>query len=515
MKKTLPYLLFFLSFCFYGQTSIQWQKSIGGKETDSGNTIIKTSDGGYITTTSTTSTDGDMSDNHGSYDILVIKFKNNGTVEWQKCYGGSNYDGASSIIQTKDGGYIIAGQTGSTDGDVIGNHNSNSRDMWILKIASNGKIEWQKCLGGSNYDQANGIIEISDGYIIGGSTSSTNGDVKNHTNSLSSSYDYWVLKINKTGDIIWEKCYGGSDDEVLNSIKLTSDSGFILNGSSRSKNGNVTKNEGEQDYWIVKLNSIGEIEWQKSFGGKDMDLGTDAIQTSTGDYIVTGYAGSGNSGDITDSKGNGDAWVIKLNSSGNLIWKKSFGGSGGDFLYTVIETIDGGYALAGDTTSNDGDVTGNHSEYFLDAWVIKLSTNGNIEWSKSFGGSQDDTATTILEIGNENFLFIGRSSSNDGDVTNNYGREDIWLVNIGNNLTVPKNTINKNFSFYPNPTKDFINLKIDSAVVDSSYQLYDSSSKLIKYGKLDSENSTIQISDIPNGIYFLKVFDSSFKIIKN
>ncbi|MBS7252483.1 T9SS type A sorting domain-containing protein [Flavobacterium branchiicola] len=517
MQKTLLYFLFLLNFTLYGQTSLQWQKSIGAQLEDVGSKILKTKDGGYIVLAYSSSTDGNMADNHGSYDIVVIKLNSAKTIEWQKSYGGSKLESGRSIIETKDGGYIIVGESYSADGDVSGHHGTTDyTDLWLLKIASDGQLEWQKSLGGSATDAGVGIVAVTDGYVIGGTVGSNDGDVKSSKYPPGSgNIDFWVVKVSISGNLIWEKSYGGKNGEECNSIAPTSDGGFILSGNTTSSDGDVTGYHDDFDYWVVKLNSLGEMEWQKTLGGKKFDNAVSAIQDSEGNYIVTGYTGSSD-GDITNAKDGGDAWVVKLNSNGNIVWQKSLGGLGGDYLYSVVQTLDGGYVLAGDTSSNDGDATGHHgTEFNFDFWIIKLSNNGNVEWSKSLGGSNHDTASGIIETGNENYTVIGYSESNDGDLLTNNGKNDIWIVNLGNNLGVPEKTVSQSFSFYPNPTKDFINLNVDSNVIGSNYKIYDQYSKLLKTGKLESEHSIVQISDLPTGIYFLKILDSNLKIIKN
>lgn len=377
MKKALLYSLFLLNFCLYGQASLQWQKSIGGTSNDFGRKILQTSDGGYLTLGYSMSNDGDITNNHGSFDIVVVKLNSTGTVEWQKSYGGSGPEIASSIQKTTDGGYIIAAGTNSNDGDVSGNHSSG--DFWIIKISNNGTIQWQKCLGGTSNDYPSTIQQTTDGgYIVGGSAGSNDGDVTgNHLNNGSVQIDYWVVKLTNTGDIVWQKCYGSNYSETLQSLAQTADGGYILTGETAGNGGDVTGFHGNVDYWVVKINSTGTIEWQKALGGTGSEVGVDVIQNSEGDYIVAGYSSSTN-GDITNTHDNGDGWVIKLGATGNIIWQKALGGTGSDFLYSVAQTIDGGYILAGSTTSNDGDATDNYGSG--DSWVIKLTSDGNVDW---------------------------------------------------------------------------------------------------------------------------------------
>ena len=299
-----------------------------------------------------------------------MKLSSSGRIEWQKCLGGRDGDGdwAESIQQTSDGGFIVAGWTWSNDGDVSGNHGGS--DYWVVKLNSSGRIVWQKCLGGSDDDGASSIQQTSDGgFIVAGVTESNDGDVSgNHGGK-----DCWVVKLNPSGDIVWQKCLGGSDDDGASSIQQTSDGGFIVAGCTWSNDGDVSGNHGGPDFWVVKLNSSGDIIWQKCLGGSDDDGASSIQQTSDGGFIVTGSTGS-NDGDVSGNHSNWDYWVVKLNSSGRIEWQKCLGGSDFDDTYSIQQTSDGGFIVAGYTESNDGDVSGNHGR--TDYWVVKLSPSG-------------------------------------------------------------------------------------------------------------------------------------------
>lgn len=260
-------------------------------------------------------------------------------IEWQKSFGGSGVDRAHSVRQTTDGGYIVAGFSNSNDGDVTGNHGAD--DYWIIKLSHTGEMEWQKSYGGSYSDIAYSIQQTSDGgYIVVGISKSDDGDVIENYGY----YDVWVLKLNSTGYIEWQKCYGGSHDDVAYSIQQTIDGGYIFAGGSSSNDVDVTENQGVLDFWIVKLNSAGNMEWQKSYGGSENDFAQSIQQTADGGFIAAGRSSS-NDGDVTGNHGSDDYWIIKLNISGNMEWQKSFGGSGSDVANSIQQTTDGGYIV--------------------------------------------------------------------------------------------------------------------------------------------------------------------------
>ncbi|HPU47245.1 MAG TPA: hypothetical protein PLQ91_06455 [Bacteroidales bacterium] len=403
--------------------AIEWQKCLGGTSWDYAKSIQQTSGGGFIVAGYTSSNDGDVSGNHGGGDYWVVKLDSSGTIQWQKCLGGTDNDEAKSIQQTSDGGYIVAGETWSNDGDVSGNH--GYYDYWVVKLNSSGDILWQKCLGGTNVDQAFSIQQTSDGgFIVAGGTFSNDGDVSGNHGIV----DSWIVKLNSSGDIIWQKCFGGTDDDVAFSIQQTSDGGFIVAGGTFSNDGDVSGNHGIVDSWIVKLNSSGDIIWQKCFGGTDDDVATSIQQTSDGGFIVAGYTSS-NDGDVSGNHGGGDYWVVKLDSSGTIQWQKCLGGTDNDEAKSIQQTSDGGYIVAGETWSNDGDVSGNHGN--SDYWVVKLNSSGDIEWQKCLGGTVKDIAKTIQQTSDGGFIVAGYTNSNDGDVSGIHGDYyDFWVVKL-------------------------------------------------------------------------------------
>ncbi|GHS95363.1 hypothetical protein AGMMS50276_10670 [Synergistales bacterium] len=421
----------FISGAGYAATApdIEWQKSLGGSGSDGTYctySIQQTSDGGYIVAGWSASKDGDVTGNHGDSDYWIVKLDSTGGIVWQKSLGGSMGDSTYSIQQTSDGGYIVAGWSASNDGDVTGNHGDN--DYWIVKLDSTGGIVWQKSLGGSSRDYATSIQQTSDGgYIVAGLSSSKDGDVTgNHGYS-----DYWIVKLDSTGGIVWQKSLGGSGYDEAFSIQQTSDGGYIVAGRSNSNDGDVTDHHGDNDYWIVRLNSTGGIVWQKSLDWAGSDAGYSIQQTSDGGYIVAGDSFRpyySNRGDISGYHGLSDYWIVKLDSTGDIVWQKSLGGSGIDRAFSIQQTSDGGYVVAGESDSNDGDVTGNHGDN--DYWIVRLNSTGGIVWQKSLGGSGYDVTHSIQQTSDGGYIVAGYSNSNDGDVTGNHGNYDYWIVKL-------------------------------------------------------------------------------------
>jgi hypothetical protein len=363
-------------------------------------------------------------------------------IEWQRSLGGSNQDGAYSIQKTKDGGYIVAGYSHSINGDVSGRH--TGYDCWIVKLNASHNIEWQKCLGGSNDEMAYSVQQTKDGgYIVAGYTNSIDGDVRGRhdVRGRRAGYDCWVVKLDMVGNIEWQKCLGGSSDDVARSIQQTKDGGYIVAGLACSDDGDLSGNHGgytgTADLWVVKLDTGGNIEWQKCLGGSNEDGANSIQQTKDGGYIIAGYTHSID-GDVRGRHTGYDCWVVKLDADGNKEWQKCLGGSADDSAESIQQTSDGGYIVAGNTSSNNGDVRGNHG--MQDAWVVKLNDGGNIEWQKCLGGSADDSAESIQQTSDGGYIVAGYTSSKNGDVGDNRGGLDYWVVKlseINSTITAP------------------------------------------------------------------------------
>lgn len=508
MKKILLFLLTLASFISNAQPTIAWQKCLGGTLVDYAYASQQTSDGGYIITGYVGSNDGDVSGNHSSStDAWVVKLSSLGVIQWQRCLGGLSQDDGRSIKQTADGGYVLAGHTLSVDGDVSGNN--GGQDIWIVKLSSLGVIEWQKCFGGNNSDNLAFISQTTDGgYIFTGFTASNNGDVSgNH-----GSGDVWVVKLSSLGVIQWQKCLGGSLIENYSFIQATSDGGYILCCESKSNDGNVSGNHGGKDAWVVKLSSLGVIEWQKSIGGFLDDSGRYIQQTTDGGYVLAGYTFSDN-GDVSGNHGGNDVWAVKLSALGLIQWQKCIGGSGDEYGFAIDQTTDGGYVLTGYTMSNDGDVSGNHGGN--DAWVVKLSAQGLIQWQKCLGGSGSEYGFAIDQTTDGGYILSGGTSSNDGDVSGNYGANDAWVVKLSSVLGMDESLFNNLVSLFPNPVSNILNVNVNDNMVDQKYTITDILGKLIVEGKLNENSSSINVENLSKGVYFIKVAENkAIKFIK-
>ena len=439
MKKILLLSCFLNAIISFSQSvpPLEWQKSFGGGSNEYNTLAIQTSDGGFISAGTTSSTNGDATGNHSNdYDILVIKTDASGNIQWKRCYGSTAVEYAANILQTNDGGYIIGGIASANNGDVSGWHGSS--DYWLVKTDNLGNILWQKCYGGSGDEKLLKVKQASDGgYILAGSTFSTNGDVTDNKGFL----DAWIVKTDATGTLKWEKCYGGSNYDESTDITETQNGDFIFCGNTLSSDGDLNINYGHEDMWLMRVSGInGNAMWSHSYGGSQYDYLT-SITALQGDVINIAACGSTLSNDynISGNHGSYDFGLITLDgNSGVLNSAQCYGGTGYDEANSIVNTFDKGYCISGYSSSNDGDVSGNHGGY--DLWVLKLSQGGTIDWQKCLGGSNVELSFSIAETNDGGYLAGCTTYYADGDITNNYGGQDMWLVKLSPCFAPPAST---------------------------------------------------------------------------
>ncbi len=438
--------------CFSQAPGIEWQNTIGGSLDDLLFCSDNTSDGGIILGGgSKSSITGDKTENNiGNYDFWVVKLDSLGNIQWQNTIGGLADDMLNSIQQTLDGGYITAGYSGSgISGDkteaLIGEY-----DFWVVKLDSSGAIQWQNTIGGNKNDQAKCIRQTSDlGYIIAGfSLSGISGDKTEANNGPSTTSDYWVVKLDQFGAVLWENTYGGDYYDYLYAVEQTWDGGYIIGGYSQSGiTGDKTEALiGASDYWVLKLNAAGNIQWQNTIGGTGSESIRQILIAPDGGYVLAGFSSSDISGDKTEiAYGIGtDYWVVKVNSAGSILWQNDIGGNEDDLLLSADNTDDGGYILGGVSYSG---ATGDKTETSMgssDMWAVKISSTGILEWQNAIGATSSDEGEAIVQLNDGGFAMAGFSKSGaSGDKTEpNHGAGttyDYWVVKLfGACVAVPE-----------------------------------------------------------------------------
>ncbi len=439
-----------------------WTKTFGGTSTEAGYSVVQTTDSGYIIAASS----GSFGQNG---DMYVIKTNAIGDTLWTKAYGGTNADGGYFMRQTNDGGYIISGGTRS--------FGAGGEDIYLLKTDAVGAIQWTKTYGGINDEQGDYITQTSDsGYIICGYTKSFGaGDA-----------DVYLIKTKANGDTLWTKTYGGANDEYGNAVQQTSDGGYIITGFTGSFGA------GNDDVYLIKTNLNGDTLWTKTYGGTDNDYGNDVRQASDGGYIISG---------ITASFGAGasDVYLIKTDTNGNVLWTKTYGGTGNDYAYSVGQTMDEGYVMAGATNSF---LTANDNS---DVYLIKTDANGNNDCYQ--GNANTIVSYTATHVASTHTVISsGGSVSMTTTVVGSADNDSTLCLSVG----IKELSINNTISIYPNPVTDQL-------IIDGNWKtnktmkltIYNISGKTIHTEVISSKQESINCSPYPAGVYFIIVADEN------
>lgn len=521
MKKYFLILCIFNSILLSAQVPvIEWQKTIGGNQKDWGIRTIKTQDNGYLICGETqSSVSGDKTiPLKGVSDYWIVKTDSLGIIEWQKDIGGSDYDVPSVLLQTSDGGYLIGGNSLS---DISGDKTENTHgfnDIWVLKLDGNGEIIWQNTIGGSFTDILSSIIQTPDGgYLLGANSVSNSSEDKSEDNigfsfglPYYTYYDYWIIKINSLGTIEWDNTIGTKDNDILTSVINASDGGYIIGGYSNCDDSGDYNgiHIGGYDCWIIKVDTYGNILWQKTIGGTNKDQLTTIINTSDGGYLLGVISNSNISGNKTaNSKGGDDFWVIKIDYQGNILWDKTIGGIGTEVINSISKDNNDNYYISGSSNSNiSGDKT-ETSRGGYDCWFVKINYLGNLLWNKTIGGSGNEYGDSLTVVSENNLLLASSSNSNiSGDKTENSdGDYDFWLIKL-----TPENLITTRFngaivSVYPNPTTKTLTVSLLKNYINLDVFVTNMLGQKVQQEQFGNA-SEIRFDLIgENGVYFVEV----------
>ena len=365
---------------------------------------------------------------------LSIENKNY-ELNYVKSFGGSNDDEANDIINTSDGGFMVIGSSTSSDG-LIQNKVGFESDIILMKFDSDKSIEWVKNYGGSRDDRGQSVVEVSGiGYALLGYSMSNDGDASSNEGF----HDNWVILIDSKGDIIWEKSYGFSGHDHAYNIIKTKDGNLFFNGfldvtasrglGSTKKVGKSIKH-GVGEFWCHKIDLDGNILWRKYFGGTNNDRSYDSVETSDGDFLIVGSSES-NDIDISSPKGSYDIWVIKLSSNGDLLWERSYGGSKYETANSIMQSADKKIHILGSTLSNDKNISFQMGS--SDFWLLTIDSDGNLLSEQTFGGSNFDKGKKIEIDSKDNLWLTGYSRSIDFDLSSNKGKNDAVLIQLSKN----------------------------------------------------------------------------------
>lgn len=472
MRITAVLILLIFSVSFLRSTKIsaqtapvkQWDKVVGGYWTDRLTTMILAGDGNYLLGGySSSPVSGDKSEpdrlypssNIHSGDFWIVKINPNGGKIWDKTFGGGGAEQLTTIVTTADGGFLLAGSSASTPSGEKTDTSRGSFDFWVVRINASGTKQWDKTFGGSADDFLNTAIATPDGgFLLGGySESGISGD-KTGARAFK---DYWIVKIDASGNKLWDKTFGGSGHDVLQSIVATNDGGFMLCGQSSSAvsfdKTSAISISGITDYWVVKIDASGNRQWDKCFGGNGYDDELRlALKLPGGRYLLCGQSSSRISGTKTvDSKGFDDYYIIKIDEDGNQLWDKAYGGDVIDYLVAAAITPDDGFILAGYTRSGASGDKSQPNLAYEDLWIVKTDSLGTKQWDKSLTGNSADYMAGVANTADGGFLVGAYTTSGiSGDKTVvNYDEDrgsiiidaDYWLIKLGVANTITTGSI--------------------------------------------------------------------------
>jgi len=512
----------------------QWDNRFGGVDMDHLTTLCQPKDGGFILGGySLSDSSGDKTQHsRGAYDYWIVKIDSGGNKQWDKRFGGNNYDWLFSVVQTSDGGYILGGRSNS---DISGDKTQptwGSWDYWVVKIDSLGNIQWDKRFGGTLDDWLYSLQQTTDGgYILGGwSDSEISGDKTQAPWGVLGSFDFWIVKIDTLGNKQWDKRIGGDGTDGLNSISETTDGGFILGGVSNSGiSGDKTQPNWDAgyytaDYWIVKIDALGNTQWDKRFGGTSDDELYTVKQTNDGGYILGGFSESGSDGDKTQPNWDTtfypyDYWIVKIDSMGNKQWDKDFGGTAREEFGNVFQTSDEGYLIAGTSYSN---ASGNKSENnsgLEQTWIVKTDSLGNLQWDKTIFTPGEDEGGYTVQTKDGCYVTANYSSSEIGGYKSQASQDssyDFWVLKFCDTTitSIVSVSLSSHPSVFPNPftTSTTISLNTSSALL--KVQLFDELGREVQqYGGTTIHAShqegrtmlTINRDALKSGVYFVSI----------
>lgn len=504
---------------------ITWQSCFGGSEQDIAYDIIEIP-GGYFIVGSTGSNDGDISINKGLNDGWLIKTDNNGNVLWEKTYGGSSGDGFRRIFPDNSGNYIMVGGSGSTYGDISYNPYPGSESFWIVKIDIEGNIIWDKIVGGSYGDKIWNASPTLDGGVVAiGETISDDG----HVSVYYGGNDTWMVKLSVEGVVEWDYTIGTGWFDIGQAIIQTSDGGYLAGSNSIMLQGAVgnisciTPSYGYVTGVLTNFDADMNVQWQRCYGGNNHDAISGTLELDEG-YVFVGGTASTN---MPGHKGDYDVWVVRMDFDGNIIWQKVYGGSRGEAGENIFATDDGEFIVVGNTFSNNGDVSGNHSmsEHYSDIWMFKINSDGELQWQQCFGGGErEEIYKGMVRKSDNNFVIAGVTNfgpSYDVGCTpygGNFVDKDFWVFEILMDDTV--NVITpaasaRGIRVYPNPAKDLVQFEVPCPTESSrrgssmfnvgELHLFDVFGRQAAGKQITSDQTFLDVSELPQGFYIYKV----------
>lgn len=500
----MRYFIFFLillSNNVIGQPApLNWSKNFGGAAYENAQKIITTSDGGSILIGSTNSFDGDVEGIHFATDVWVIKLDSTGESEWTKCLGGDGIDEGYDILELSTGGYVLVGNSNSQDGDVSGVHDV-FQDAWIVRLNESGDIDWATSIGGNSVEYFYGLAQSGSNFIAVGLSCSNDQYISNGQGAC----DIFIVNVDFAGAMGAYYKYGSAWNDQAHSIAATPDGGFIIATEIGGDGGNVNETFGQTDIWLIKTDYSGELQWQKTLGGSAMDVPRKVKVLSDGSILLCAESSS-TDGDLTENNGLYDGWLVKLSATGTIQWQRSLGGPSYDGTFDAIELSNQNIVSVSEVFSPEvaGDLMPHGS---TDIVLASHDINGNLLWEAWYGGSNSERPYSIAKIDDERWIIAGESNSNDGDIVDPKGNDDVFVFQIGDqDIATNAGFVPKKVCVYPQPAIDYTNISLPIGFNSKSYTLIDALGRCVRSQKLNNENEIkISTSGLSNGMYWIQI----------
>jgi hypothetical protein len=460
-KAWVTFLILLLGRAAFSQ--IAFEMIYGGTGNDEGRCVRQTSDGGYIIAGSTSSFGS------GLMDVYLLKVDSVGTRQWEKTFGSSNIDKAYSLDITSDSGFIICGYTNS--------FGSGGYDVYLIRTDKDGNSLWSKTYGGADWDFGNSVRQTVDGgfIITGGTYSFGNGNE-----------DLYLIKTDSNGNTEWTKTLGGANDDIGNEVQLTTDSSYVIIGSSSSFG------YGEKDFYLVRLNSLGDTLWTKTYGGIHNEEGNSVFQTSDLGFILAGYTNT------FSLAGYDDFYLVKTQANGDTLWTKIQGSPDNKRATSIVASYDAGFTFTGLTTGGGND----------DALFWQTDSAGTWRTSGSAGGLSSDMGYSIQQTSDHGFIIVG--------YTNSFAAHPpyVFLVKTDstgshpNVISVNEQHASKEILVYPNPFSKSFTIKFNNSnTSDGIFYLYDVLGNNVRTVQVKNYSYVLQVQreSLERGIYFYKL----------
>jgi hypothetical protein len=539
MKMSLLYLLIigFLLTTVEGFGQNTWVKTYGGYGNDLGYSIISTYDRNYVFTGVANSDDQDFNGlAKGNEDIFIIKIDTLGKIIWKKLYGGWLKDWGTRVIETKDSNIILIGNSYSNDGD-FGGLNKGGSDITIIKLNKEGNIIWKNVVGGTEDETVRFITNTNDGgFVITGFSKSNDLDFEGlRIGNQDEKKDIFVIKYDFFGKVIWKKVYGGTNYDDGFSILTTNDNGYLISGVSNSNDGDFKDlNKGNLDIILFKIDSLGNIQWSKSIGGKESEECSSVVSSNDGGFVMTGYTCSNDYDFRQMNKGGCDIFILKVDNLGNIIWKKTLGGTREEHSTSITSNSYGQFIITGTSRSKDGEFKGLEDIDYFDFFVILVDSMGELVWTKIYGNGywggwlSKDQGNNIIYDKNGNYLIVGETNSNDGIFAgmNKRGKREVtydtFVIKLDSNGNLNNTTSINEFnettttlSIHPNPFSNSTTISYKVNIPSNVHiELLNTLGQTIEvlredYSDIGTYQLALNVSTLSSGMYSVRMRSGS------